>query len=149
MFEGCRNLEGELSVNLIKAVHTSSIFNECVKLTHLSINQTPEIQNATSMFRNCEKLTTISGRLILNTHNILAIFHGCTSLVDVQIEGLKETIELQGSPNLSVESVLHLFNHAQQVVGKTIRLHRKLEDKLEDEQIEIAVLKGWQVTFHG
>lgn len=149
MFAGCNRLASDIRIDCINVANAGSAFASCTSLTYIDVNQTPKLTFANSMFNGCAQLTTINGTLILNTLNIHNIFDGCTALQSVEIEQLKCSINLQESPNLSVESVLHLFNHAQEVTGQTINLHRSLEDKLEDEQIEIVVLKGWQVLFHG
>lgn len=149
MFTGCSRLASDIRIDCFNVTNAGSAFASCTSLTYIDVNQTPKLTFANSMFNGCTQLQAINGSLILNTTNIHNIFDGCTALQSVEIEQLKCSINLRHSPNLSVESVLHLFNHAQEVTGQTINLHRSLEDKLEDEQIEIVVLKGWQVLFHG
>lgn len=97
-------------------------------------------------FRYCTLLRTIYGVIDLaNISGSTNAFEACFALEDVNLSGIKASIALRDSPNLSLDSITYMVENAANTAPITITLHGTVYGRLTDELIAAAQQK--QITF--
>lgn len=149
MFFNCNKL------NTIPLFDTSSVtdmfqmFSSCYKITTIPQFDTSKVINMGNMFSSCSNLTTVPKldvSKVSNTVNMLTYCHKLTTLGG--FTGLKDNLDLSGSPLLTKESILNVINEAADVTAKpkTLTLGATNLAKLTDEEKAIATSKGWTLA---
>lgn len=153
-----------------------AVFRECLSLTDISINKTSDtmFRSCTNLvsavlsdittisrqvFHGCTALKTVSlpstitsdpNNCLTSTSSSYYIFYGCTALEDVQLgQDWNMSIRLNVSNNITVESMIAMFNSLKDLTGdtaKTLTLGSTNLDKLTDEQKAIATNKNWTLA---
>lgn len=148
MFKDCTNLMDIAPIQGIDeeaTIETTSLFEGCSSLINA-----PELNfsigRCWKMFLECENLQSIPKYKLKRDFNIT--FQRCYSLTDVGgFEGLSDSISLEYSPLLTRNSCLNIFNYAATTESKqSIFLHPEAYARLTEEDIAIAVNKGWTVV---
>lgn len=154
----------------------SSVFKSCLSLTDVSVNKTSDgmfrdctnlvsavLNDITTisryMFQGCTALKTVSlpstitsdpNNCLTSTSSSYYIFYGCTALEDVQLgQDWNMSLRLNVSNNITVESMVTMFNSLKDLTGetsKTLTLGSTNLDKLTDEQKTIATNKNWTLA---
>ena len=166
-------------VNNIMAHATSfgeAVFGECLSLTDISINKTSNtmfrsctnlvsavLSDITTINRNvfhsCTALKTVSlpstitsdpNNCLTSTSSYYYIFYNCTALEDVQLgQDWNMSLRLDVSNNITVDSMIAMFNSLKDLTGdtaKTLTLGETNLAKLTDEQKAIATNKNWTLA---
>lgn len=147
MFKGCTNLMDITPIQGIDeevTIQTTSLFEGCSSLINA-----PELNFSIGrcwyMFSGCENLQSIPKYKLKGDFNMTFMY--CYSLTDIGgFEGLSDSIDLEYSPLLTRDSCLNIFNYA--ATTKTVQrifLHSEAYARLTEEDIAIAVNKGWTV----
>lgn len=154
MFSGCKKLQSIESITHGEDVNvdTQGMFFGCeTLLTSPKIAGTLFYPEA--MFSGCVKLTSIPIYKVYNdTYEINGgyrdMFKQCNELTEVGgLDGLNGNIWFSDSPLLTRESCLNIFNYAAEVTtSPSITLHSEAYARLTEEDIAIAVNKGWAVA---
>lgn len=156
MFESCTNL---VKAESLRGADTGNqVFYNCTKL------QEVHIADGTStigyqVFYNCTALkkvylpssiTSCTSSSLTSSSSSYYIFYGCTALEDVQVgEDWNMSLRLTCSNNITVESMVALFENLKDLTGetaKTITLGAANLAKLSDEQKAIATNKNWTLS---
>lgn len=172
MFEYCRKLQIAPLFNTSKVTKFSSMFSNCDKLKEIPQYDTSKAKEMDYMFGYCTELKDIplldcSGPLAY----IRGIFQGCSKLENVG--GLKDlgisyttksenyynyVLSLSDSKLLTHESLMNIINNLYDLnlsykVAEGGTLYRQQlylgpinKPKLTEEEIQIAINKGWNVT---
>ena len=117
-----------------------------------SLTEFPELDlssgtNFNHAWQNCSSLTSFPMLDLSKGTNFLAAWWSCSSLTNLGGFGaIKESIDLSGSPKLTVESLMNVINQAATVTGKTMTLGSTNLAKLSDEQKAVATSKGWTLA---
>ena len=113
----------------------------------------------TAVFYGCNSLkkvylpssiTTATSSSLTSTSSSYYTFYNCTALEDVQL-GVEwnMSLRLDVSPNITVESMIAMFNSLKDLTGntaKTLTLGSTNLAKLTDEQKAIATNKNWTLA---
>lgn len=174
LFNRCESLMKVDSLVINSATTTEDMFQDCGNLTEIgSITHSDDINiSVRNMFCECESLEiapSIPGRLSnmygfvykcrnLTTMplyytrggsiNITYAFANCEKLTNVGgFDGIAMSFSFEDSPLLTRESCQNIFNHSGDLNGKSasISLHHEAYARLTEEDIAIAVNKGWAV----
>lgn len=151
----CREFTGSnFALNLSKGKNLRSMFSECRKMIGLPVLDIPLAVNLRGFLYNCSKLVTVNGLKISNlyTSNMELMFYGATSLTNInfigegQIKVNSNDLSLADSPNLTVESLVSLFDALADNTGEetvyTVNIGSKNASKLSYDQKLIALLKN-------
>jgi len=175
MFEYCYNLESVGNIELPSCSNMINMFRENRKLRSVKSISTLIDGNIdiAYMFYNCIALTAAPSMqgIIVSLNNT---FYHCTALKSLPLykvsseayssnafnvcenltdlggfDGLKNNVAFAQSPMLTRESCLNLFNYAGDVTTYTdmrsMTFHSEAYARLTEEDIAIAVNKGWAV----
>lgn len=107
---------------------------------YVDVVRSLEISNDT--FRNCTKLSILSGLRITNSAAATQAFDNCRALREVFISGLKQSINLSASANITRRSVLHLINNSAATSAITIQLHSDVYARLENDAEVLTALSN-------
>ena len=131
MFSGCKSLTTVPKLNTSSAIDMSFMFDGCISLTSIPLLDCSSITREISPFEmssNLDELTDLGGFKNLK--------------VSWRIDFLNMM------PNVTVESLMNVINNlydltANGLSGQTLRFGTVNLKKLTDEQIAVAVAKGW------
>lgn len=157
MFNGCKNLKIAIST---QAMNTTSngVFKDCKAL------ESAVVADGTTtigfrVFDGCTSLktvylpssiTTATSSSLTSTSSSYYVFYNCTALEDVQLgQDWNMSLRLNVSNNLTVDSMVAMFNSLKDLTGdtaKTLTLGSTNLAKLTDEQKEIATNKNWTLA---
>ena len=119
------------------------------------------ISDVDNMFNGCTNLTTVPTLDCSSVNNISYAFNNCSSLI--QLGGFtnlgvaftstssagNRTLNLGAATNLTVESVLNVFNSIADIstlnASSIIYLPTSVYNNLTSDEISIATSKGWTV----
>ena len=156
MFSDCNNL---ITAKILKASSTGdNVFYDCSKLQEVYISD-GTVTIGTCVFKNCSSLKTVyfpssitsaRNNSLTSTSTYDYAFDGCTALEDVQLgQDWNMSLRLNVSNNLTVESMVAMFNSLKDLTGeiaKTLTLGATNLAKLTDEQKLIATNKNWTLA---
>ena len=156
MFYKCTNLIKAKSLQAYKT--GNEVFYNCTKLQEVYIaDGTTTIGNR--IFYGCTSLktvylpssiTTATNSSLTSTSSSYYTFYNCTSLEDVQLgQNWNMSLRLNVSNNLTVDSMIAMFNSLKDLTGdtaKTLTLGETNLAKLTDEQKAIATNKNWTLA---
>ena len=154
MFSGCSSLRevvwGETDLSGITSM--SSMFSAAGSLTSISIPGTPQIKDMWGAFNGCDSLETINLSGVEFTSNCYfsSTFSGCYSLKNLTFKanaGIAQNIDLSYSEQLTVASLLSLFNALATVTAaRTCTIGATNLAKLSAAEKAIATDKGWTLA---
>ena len=149
-FTNCESLKEIPYFDTHSATVMSYMFSYCSSLTSIPQLDTSKVTTMSQMFYNCSSLQSLP---LLDFSSVTSIssffgYSNITTLTDLGgFTGLKVNFDgLNKCPNLTVESLLNVFNTIADVNGtgtKTLTIGSTNLNKLTDEQKAIATNKGW------
>ena len=155
MFAQCTNLISAKSTQATTC--GTAAFYGCTNLATVSLAD--GITNiGTQIFYGCTSLKTVylpssittASANSLTVSNSYYIFYNCTALEDVQLgQDWNMSLRLNVSNNLTVDSMVAIFNSLKDLTGetaKTLTLGSTNLAKLTDEQKAIAINKNWTLA---
>lgn len=158
MFESCTNLVHAIITGTASTGDTGSeVFRRCTKLQEVYLAPNTK-KIGYSIFYNCSALKTVflPSTITEDTNSSLTssssnyAFYGCTALEDVQLgQDWNMSLRLDVSNNLTVDSMVAMFNSLKDLTGetaKTLTLGSVNLAKLTDEQKAIATNKNWTLA---
>ena len=116
----------EVKNSLLKVDNGVNMFYNCVELKRIDKLDISQISTTTSMFSNLPKLEEI-----------------------VFVNGINVSIDLSSSPNLTVNTLIHIFNSLSNRNGMssfTLKIGSTNIAKLTPEQLAIATSKNWIIA---
>lgn len=156
MFSNCMNLKTVQTSeeNTFKSTGDNVFYNDTSLTTALLYGTYTTIGD--SVFKDCKSLktvylsssiTTATNSSLTSTSSSYYIFQGCTNLENVQLgQDWNMSLRVNVSNNLTVESMVAMFNSLKDLTGetaKTLTLGTTNLTKLTDEQKQIATDKNW------
>ena len=157
MFSNCSNLKTAKSTGTASSTGDSVFQNDTSLETVILFNGTTTI--GTKVFYGCTSLktvylpssiTTATSSSLTSTSSSYYVFYNCTALEDVQLgQDWNMSLRLNVSNNLTVDSMVAMFNSLKDLTGntaKTLTLGSKNLAKLTDEQKLIATNKNWTLA---
>ena len=152
MFNGCSSLTSlDLSnFDTSKVTNMGNMFSYCYGLTTLNANgwSTSNVSNMLDMFYNCQKITSLdlSSWDISSVTEMFHMFTNCNNLISLNsMQNIPLSLSLN-STKLDQTSLVDVINNLKTVTTtKTLTLGTTLLAKLTEEQIAVAVNKGWTV----
>lgn len=157
MFYGCKKLQSIPEINTNNVTNMDSMFYGCTSLTTIPLLNTGNVTNMTDMFNDCTKLQSIPLLECGNITSMSTIF-GYSNINSLTYLGgfknLKISITsyfLDKAPKLTTESLMNVINNlydltANGLSGKTLKFGSTNLNKLTEEQIAVATIKGWTLT---
>ena len=157
MFNNCTNLKSAISTQAMETTG-NKVFRGCSALERAKIaDGTTTI--GSRIFDGCKALkyaylpssiTTATNNSLTDTSNSHYTFYNCTALEDVQLgQDWNMSLRLNVSNNLTVDSMVAMFNSLKDLTGdtaKTLTLGSTNLAKLTDEQKAIATNKNWTLA---
>lgn len=149
MFADCTNLNRVIIKTSGSAHNTGdSVFINCTSLQEVQL--APDTKKiGQQIFYNCSALKTVYLPSTI-TEGSNSAFDGCTALEDVQLgQDWNMSLRLNVSNNLTVDSMVAMFNSLKDLTGetaKTLTLGSTNLAKLTDEQKAIAINKNWTLA---
>lgn len=157
MFRECSNLKYVKVLSVLSSKEIAgNIFFNCTKLETCYLPEGITLIGV-NVFSGCSSLKTVYLPSSINrtTNNSLSvtgyyIFNGCSALEDVQLgQNWNMSLDLSVSNNLTVESMIAMFNNLKDLTdetAKTLTLGETNLTKLTDEQKAIATNKNWTLA---
>ena len=157
MFNNCTNLKSAISTQAMNTTG-NEVFYGCTALESAVVaNGTMTIGSC--IFDGCKALktvylpssiTTATNSSLTSTSSSYYAFYNCTALEDVQLgQDWNMSLRLNVSNNLTVDSMVAMFNSLKDLTGdtaKTLTLGSTNLAKLTDEQKAIAINKNWTLA---
>ena len=159
MFSNCTNLKTAKSKSTRTGGSTGdNVFqNDTALETVILSDETTTI--GTNVFYGCTSLktvylpssiTTATYSSLTSTSSSYYVFYNCTALEDIQLgQDWNMSLRLNVSNNLTVDSMVAMFNSLKDLTGdtaKTLTLGSTNLAKLTDEQKLIATNKNWTLA---
>ena len=158
MFSNCTNLKTAKSTGTASSGTGNNVFyNDKALESVILADGTTTI--GTNVFYGCTSLktvylpssiTTATNNSLTSTSSSYYVFYNCTALEDVQLgQDWNVSLRLNVSNNLTVDSMVAMFNSLKDLTGKTTKtltLGSTNLAKLSDEQKEIATSKNWTLA---
>ena len=159
MFQECTNLTRAIIKGTGVTGNTGSgVFEGCTKLQEVQLAPNTK-KIGEQIFYNCSALKTVylpstitedTNSCLTSTSSSYYAFYGCTALEDVQLgQDWNMSLRLNVSNNLTVDSMVAMFNSLKDLTGetaKTLTLGSTNLAKLTDEQKAIAANKNWTLA---
>ena len=159
MFSNCSNLKTAKSTGLSSSGSTGNNVFYSDKALETVILSDGTTTIGTNVFYGCTSLktvylpssiTTATDNSLTSTSNYYYAFYNCTALEDVQLgQDWNMSLRLNVSNNLTVQSMVAMFNSLKDLTGetaKTLTLGSTNLAKLTDEQKAIAINKNWTLA---
>ena len=154
MFRGCTSLTTVPQLDTSSATNIVSMFEDCASLTTIPQLDTSSVSSMMDLFEGCISLTSIP---LLDCSSITSTYSpfrdvSLNKLTDLGgFKNLKVSWDynfLNRVPYATVESLMNVINNlydltANGLSGQTLRFGTINLKKLTDEQIAVAVAKGW------
>ena len=154
MFQNCTSLTTIPQLDTSSAIDIGSMFEDCTSLTTIPQLDTSNVSSMMDLFEGCISLTSIP---LLDCSSITSTYSPFRNV------SLNELTDLGGFKNLkvswsgnflarvpyaTVESLMNVINNlydltANGLSGETLRFGITNLNKLTDEQIAVAIAKGW------
>ena len=150
--QGCSSLTYAKLGNSPKTASIQNLFELCSSLVEVELGDLGKPKEANYIFNGCSSLRVVRG-VPIDLSEALVIsyeFNSCSALEEVRVRGVGESVNMQWSEKLSVDSVRYLVDNAKTVTGKVITLSRSLLGEHEAELTkigEVATQKGWTINY--
>lgn len=159
MFTKCTNLNRVIIQSTGSTYNTGdSVFTHCTSLQEVQLAPITK-KIGQQIFYNCTALKTVylpstitedTNSCLTSTSSSNYAFYGCTALEDIQLgQDWNMSLRLNVSNNLTVDSMVAMFNSLKDLTGetaKTLTLGSTNLAKLTDEQKAIATNKNWTLA---
>ena len=165
MFQNCKALVSVPDLNTTNVANMSNMFYNCSSLETIPLLNTSKVTSVYSMFRDCSSLTTIPkldfGK-VLTIANILSSARnvenlggfenlGAAYLTTAAADYSNYRLDLRSCTKLTHESLMNVINNLYDIKTKgckaqSLRLGATNLAKLTDEEKQIAINKGWNVS---
>ena len=155
MFSSCSSLTTVPQMDTSSVTSMDGMFQYCTSLTTVSQMDTSSVTEMGRMFTSCESLTSIPLLDCSSITNATAPFVFSSNLYNLTDLGGFKNLKVNWSigflnmiANLTVESLMNVINNlydltANGLSGKTLNFGTHNLNKLTDEQIAVAINKGW------
>ena len=149
---GCSNLTSFPALDLSKGTDFEKTWAECNKLTSLPALDVHNGTNFSYAWYHCDALASIGQLDLSSGTNFNGTWVFCQKLTTLSGFGaIKESIWLNESPKLTVESLMNVINQAADlnelgITGKKMIFGSTNLAKLTDAQKAVATSKGWSLT---
>ena len=155
MFQGCSSLTSIPQLNTSSVLSMEGMFQYCTSLTTIPQLSTSNVTEMGSMFTNCESLTSIPLLDCSSITDATAPFVFSSNLYNLTDLGGFKNLKVNWNmgflnmiANLTVESLMNVINNlydltANGLSGQTLSFGNMNLNKLTDEQIAVAIAKGW------
>ena len=153
-FQNCNKLTSITfgsNFNTSKVTSMNSMFLNCNDLTSLDVSNfnTSEVTDMMGVFFGCKKLTSldVSNFDTSEVTRMESMFDGCINLTSLDsMQNISVSLSLS-STKLDQTSLVDVINNLTTVTTtQTLTLGTTLLAKLTEEQIAVAVNKGWTVA---
>ncbi len=149
VFSNCYNLVAVPTIDVSSVTTLYQAFQACYSLTSLDVSNW-DVSSVTTLYQAfyaCYSLTNVVGVLDLNvTSTITNAFYRMYSLKTIKFENIGVSFALDNSPLLSYESIIYIIEHAKTVTDQTMTLGEINLAKLTDDEIAVAIGKGWTLV---
>ena len=149
---GCSNLTSFPALDLSKGTYFEKTWAECNKLTSFPALNLSNGTNFQYTWYYCSALTTIGQLDLSSGTNFNGTWVFCQKLTTLSGFGaIKESIWLNESPKLTVDSIMNVITQAADlnilgITGKTMKFGSTNLAKLTDAQKAVATNKGWTLA---
>ena len=149
---GCSNLTSFPALDLSKGTYFEKTWAECNKLTSLPALDVHNGTNFSYAWYHCDALASIGQLDLSSGTNFNGTWVLCQKLTTLSGFGaIKESIWLNESPKLTVDSIMNVINQAANlnelgITGKTMTFGSTNLAKLTDAQKAVATSKGWMLA---
>lgn len=153
MFRACKNIVNIPAFDLGSATRLDYMFYDCISLVSVPSLDTSNVGNVNSMFYGCTSLQSIEKLNFSKIYSALSVagfVKNCSALENVGgFTGLKYSISLANSPNLTRQSVINILTEAADLTGKgaaTLTLHADAKARLTQAEYDLAASKNWTIA---
>ena len=155
MFANCKSLTTVPQLDTSSVTSMVGMFQYCTSLTTVPQLSTSNVTEMGRMFTNCESLTSIPLLDCSSITDAMAPFVQSSNLYNLTDLGGFKDLKVNWNigflniiANLTVESLMNVINNlydltANGLSGKTLNFGTHNLNKLTDEQIAVAITKGW------
>ena len=154
MFNRCTSLTTIPQLDTSSVTNLSSMFEKCTSLTTIPQLDTSSVTDMTDLFEGCISLTSIPLLDCSSVTSPYSPFREVSLYKLTDLGGFKnlkvswDTNFLKRVPNVTVESLMNVINNlydltANGLSGQTLAFGTHNLNKLTDEQIAVAINKGW------
>lgn len=148
----CSSLTEFPMLDTSKGTNFSQAWRGCMALTTMSQLDLSSGTNFSYAWWDCASLTELPALNMSNGTDLSYAWRGCLNLVNLGGFGeIKESIDLQDSTKLTVDSIMNVINQSANlnelgITGKTMKFGSTNLNKLTDEQKAVATNKGWTLS---
>ena len=173
MFQSCKSIVSlDLSgLNVSNVTEMQSIYDGCQNLEYINITgwDTSKAYTLYKVFTDCKKLVTIDGVLDgsglkngLYNGSATHPFYNCTSLETLYLKNIYKDVSITNAAKFSIdlgatkvkdECLVYIINELPDLINNKgltatdkIVLTLPPSNTLTEEQVQVAILKGWQVA---
>ncbi|KAA6347896.1 hypothetical protein EZS27_004676 [termite gut metagenome] len=144
MFQGCDLLTTVPLFNTSSVTSMTGMFTGNDGITEVPLFDISACTSVYSMFSLCTSLISVPELNLLNClPDITSAFYMCTSLTNCYLINLKPSINFNNSSNLTRDSIMFMINNSQTGTNRIMTLHATAKNRLTQEDINDANLKGW------
>ena len=151
-WDNCKVLTTFPQLDLSSGTNFNSAWSNCSSLTEFPQLDLSSGTNFNFAWSNCYKLASLPVLDLSAGTNFYLTWNYCNSLTTLGGFGaIKESIDLQHSTKLTVESIMNVITQAADlnslgITGKTMTFGGTNLNKLTDEQKAVATNKGWTLA---
>jgi hypothetical protein len=149
MFTGCEKLKNVTIDNTWtqNLQSTSSMFWLCSSLEEAPYFDMSVVQNADYMFEGCSSLKKVP-KYNVESLNSSTMFYGANRLEELEgLIGLRCSMDFSSSDYITRESVLNIVREAYiPFTPQTLKFSQAVLDRLTNEDITMAIEKGWIIS---
>lgn len=143
----CISLTSFPQLDLSNGTDFGAAWHNCSSLTEFPMLNLSKGTNFMHAWSVCSSLTSFPQLDLSAGTDFSVAWAGCSNLTNLGGFGaISASIDLSGSPKLTVESLMNVINQAATVTGKTMTLGSTNLAKLTDEQKAVATSKGWTLA---
>lgn len=149
MFAYCTLIKGIPLFDMSSATSISNMFTNCDLLETVPQFNTKKVTDFDNMFNYCNNLKSVPKLDMSNGRSVNRMFYQASALTTLGgFTGLKRSLDLSQSNNLTKESLLNVINEAADVTSdpQTLTFGATNLAKLTDEEKAIATSKGWTLA---
>lgn len=169
LFQGCSSLE-EVEITTGPSLKTAEYMFQATAIKTAPLFDTSGVTSFRTMFENCPGIESVPTYNMSKATNVSYMFQGCTGLTGLPrfdwsnvttgganaftrcsaltdlggFQGMKTALTLSACTKLTHDSLMNVINNlGTPTTSQTLTLGATNLAKLTDEEIEIAVNKGW------
>ena len=144
MFGRCKNLKEIPLISTSNLQNMDYMFKDCENLIKISSFNTSTVLSMNETFKRCKNLTTIPFFDVSNVKYFKETFEGCESLKEINMKGMITSFDISSSTKFTRDALIEILNNLSWVSNQQVlTIGQENLSKLSDEDIKIAVNKGW------